>query len=80
MSKSAKNTLLHKIFVANILLGIAFFIGAVYFIVAGDYANLASRQQNETILNTLCIGGILYSVTFWYIDLYFHPQFPDTDS
>ncbi|MCO6411876.1 MAG: hypothetical protein J5I92_03950 [Thiogranum sp.] len=44
--------------------------------ITGEYANLAMRQHTESILNMVSIGGLIYSVVFWYLDLYFNPPFP----
>ena len=76
MSNTVKSNKLHTIFKVNIVIGILAFIGAVYFMITGEYANLAMRQHTETILNIVSIGGLIYSVAFWYLDLYFNPQFP----
>jgi hypothetical protein len=52
------------------------FIGSVYFMITGEYASLAMRQHTEHLLNLLSVGGLIYSVVFWYLDLFFNPQFP----
>ena len=48
--------------------------------ITSEYANLAMRQETETILNILSVGGLIYSVMAWYLDLYFNPQFPAAES
>ena len=80
MTISDKGNRLHQFFLANILLGMAVFVGAVYFMITGEYANLTLRQETESWLNMLSVGGVVYSVVFWFIDLYFNPQFSATES
>lgn len=80
MTTSANSKRLHQIFVANIVLGLVVFMTAVYFMITGEYANLAMREETETFLNVLSVGGLIYSVMAWYLDLYFNPQFPATES
>ncbi len=76
MLNACKSNCLHTVLKANIALGILLFIGAAYFMITGEYANLAMRQHTESILNAVSVGGLVYSVVFWYLDLYFNPQFP----
>ena len=76
MNNSSETSKLHTLFKVNIALGVLVFIGAVYFMITEEYANLAMRQQTETLLNIVSVGGLIYSVVFWYVDLYFNPQFP----
>lgn len=76
MKNVIKTSLLHNILKANIAFGVLLFIGSVYFMITGEYANLAMRQHTESILNMVSIGGLIYSVVFWYLDLYFNPPFP----
>jgi len=80
MTTSAKSKRLHQIFMANIVLGLVVFMTAVYLMITGEYASLAMRQETEAILNALSVGGLIYSVVFWYLDLYFNPQFPTAES
>jgi hypothetical protein len=80
MKKICKPGCAHKLIGANIALGILVFIVAVYFIISGEYANLETRKSTETLLNAAAIGGLIYSVAAWYLDLLIHPQFSKTDS
>jgi len=80
MKKICKPGCAHKLLGANIALGILVSIVAVYFIISGEYANLEMRKSAETLLNTTAIGGLIYSVAAWYLDLLIHPQFSKTDS
>ncbi len=80
MTMSAKNKRLHQIFMANIVLGLVVFMTAIYFMITSEYASLAMRQETETMLNALSVGGLIYSVVFWYLDLYLNPQFPAAES
>ena len=62
------------------IMGVFVFLGAAYLMVTGEYASLELRQQTESILGAFSIGGLVYSVAVWYLDLYFNPQFPLSES
>ena len=79
MKKICKPGCAHKLLGANIELGILVFIVAVYFIISGEYANPETRKGTETLLNAAAIGGLIYSVAAWYLDLLIDPQFSKTD-
>ncbi len=70
----------HKLLGINIALGILAFIVAVYFIISGAYINLEMRKSTETLLNSVAIGGLIFSIASWYLDLLIHPQLSKTDS
>lgn len=80
MSTFCKPGCIHKLLQTNIVVGILIFVTAVFFIISGEYASLETRQQTETLLNIAAIGGIIYSVVAWYLDLIINPQFSETNS
>jgi hypothetical protein len=58
------------LFSANMLFGFLVTCISIYLVITGQYENLAARQASETILNVFAIGGLLYVVTFWYMDIF----------
>ena len=58
----------------NMAVGLLISMVAVYFIITGQYANLETRKTVETLLNVGFIGGILYSIAFWYICAFSRPH------
>lgn len=80
MKQLCKPGCVHKLLRTNILLGIALFSIAVYLIVTGEYATLELRKQSEAVLNALAIGGLLYSVFNWFLDLALNPEFKSSRS
>ena len=67
-SAESRKSHLHNLLVANMALGVAVFAVAIYFMITGEYANLAARQATEAMLNGFAIGGLLYSAASWYVD------------
>jgi hypothetical protein len=65
---------LRRFFRANMLLGAVVFAVAVYLIVTGQYENLAARQATEAVLDRFAIGGLLYIVAFWYLEMFSIPM------
>ena len=80
MSTFCKPGCIHKLLQTNIAVGVVVFIAAVFFIISGEYASLETREQTETMLNIVAIGGLIYSVAAWYLDLIINPQFSETNS
>lgn len=80
MKSICKPGCMHKVLRTNIVLGVILFSIAVYLIITGEYANLATRQQSEALLNALAIGGLLYSAFNWFLDLALNPQFRKTET
>jgi hypothetical protein len=80
MKKISKAGYVHKLLGFNIAFGLLAFIVAVYFIISGQYVNLEMRKSTETLLNSVAIGGLIYSVASWYLDLLIYPQFSKSDS
>ena len=62
------------LFRTNMVVGVLISMIAVYFIITGQYANLETRNTVETLLNVAFIGGILYTVAFWYICVLSRPH------
>lgn len=60
-------TRLQRIFRVNMLIGFVVAAVTVYFILTGHYDNLQQRLGAESLLNKIAIGGILYTVGFWYL-------------
>ncbi len=65
---------LQTFFRLNIALGLVAAVTAIWFLVTGEYANLAERRHMEAILNAVVVGSIVYSVAGWFISLYFQPR------
>ena len=63
MNNSSETSKLHTLFKVNIALGVLVFIGAVYFMITEEYANLAMRQQTETLLNIVSVGGLIFGLS-----------------
>lgn len=61
----------HALLRTNIALGLAVLAAVIYFIITGEYTNLAERQATESLLNKLALGAMLYSVACWYADQFF---------
>ncbi len=73
-----QNSRLHKLLVSTMALGVVVFAVAVYFMVTGEYANLAARQTTEALLNKVAIGGLMFSAAAWYVDQFARPIFAKT--
>ncbi|HEX9626164.1 MAG TPA: hypothetical protein VGA00_04440 [Acidiferrobacterales bacterium] len=65
---------LRRVFRANMLLGAGVFAVSVYLIVTGQYENLAARLATEVVLDRFAIGGLLYIVAFWYLEMFSIPM------
>jgi hypothetical protein len=58
---------------AHMLAGVVLFAAAMYLMITGRYENLAARQHTEALLNTLALGGLIYTVMFWYLHQFVRP-------
>ncbi|HSH30698.1 MAG TPA: hypothetical protein VK971_12375 [Thiohalobacter sp.] len=72
--------LLHRLFQANIFIGIGVFLAMVYFIATGDYADIQARKETEAVLNAFAIGGLIYSCFFWMVDLFSRPVLDERET
>jgi hypothetical protein len=63
----------HRFYLANAVLGLTVFAISVFLTITGEYPNLAVRLHTEAVLNFFMIGGLLYAVTFWYVDRFTKP-------
>ncbi len=64
---------LHRILIISMAVGVAVFAAAVYFMITGEYVSLLARQQHESLLNSVALGGLLFSAAAWYLDQFFRP-------
>lgn len=69
-SNPTRSARVHALLLTNMTLGMALLAVAVYFIITGEYSNLAERQATEGLLNQLALGALLYSAACWYADLF----------
>ena len=63
-----------RIFRINILIGLVITVAAIYMIITGTYEGIDSRRSSEAILGWTAIGGVMYSVGFWFACM-FRKQF-----
>ncbi len=63
----------HHLLLLNVIGGLLLFAVMTYFIVTGEYASLAERKSMEALLNTLAIGGLIYSAVIWMLDYFVYP-------
>lgn len=57
----------------HMLVGLAILTGAMFLVITGKYENLASRQHAESLLHTLALAGLLYTVVFWCLKQFVRP-------
>ena len=77
--QNADGRVVRRIFRANMLLGLAVSVIALYFMITGQYDNLQARLATEALLGNIAIGGLLYLVAFWYICLFSKSLLPAHD-
>ena len=65
---------LHSILTINMAVGLAVFAAAIYFMITGEYVSLQARQHQESLLNSVALGGLLFSAAAWYLDQFFRPM------
>ncbi len=58
----------------NIALGATLFAVMFFFIITGQYEDLAVRTQTEVLLNNTAIGGLLYAAFFFILDAFTAPH------
>jgi hypothetical protein len=63
-----------KVFLLNILLGIAVTAIALYMVITGEYSNLAERKDVEGTLNMVSLFGFIYATGAWYGYIFFTPD------
>ena len=69
----AKARKLHRLFQFNIIAGVIVFVISVFFMITGEYENLAMREQGESLLNMVGLGSMLYALGFWYLIVLANP-------
>ncbi|HHJ13517.1 MAG TPA: hypothetical protein ENJ79_03955 [Gammaproteobacteria bacterium] len=74
MAERSHCTRVRNLVRANILLGLGIAAMAFYRVIVGEYASLAERQQAEGLLNTVILGGLVYSALNWFIEVYLQPR------
>lgn len=60
-------TRMKRLFRVNMLIGVLVTAAAVFMMLTGHYENLQQRLAADKILNFMVVGGLLYSVGFWYM-------------
>ncbi|MDH5190849.1 MAG: hypothetical protein OEW89_06335 [Gammaproteobacteria bacterium] len=58
----------------NIGIGVTLFVVMFLLIMTGQYENLTARIETEMLLNSVAIGGLLYSAFFFILDLFAAPH------
>ncbi|HID48252.1 MAG TPA: hypothetical protein EYP40_01335 [Chromatiales bacterium] len=58
---------------ANIVLGLIIVAVSMYLMVTGEYATIQARQEADAMLTRYGVGGLIYTVVFWYLCLFGKP-------
>lgn len=58
---------------AHMIAGMVLVAAALYMLITGRYENLAVRQHTEALLNALALGGLMYTLIFWYLHQFLRP-------
>lgn len=62
---SSKSLFTRRFLRANIAIGLAVTVVALYMIFTGDYPTHQARKASETVLNRFAIGGLIYMAVVW---------------
>lgn len=58
---------------ANLVLGLLVVAVCMYLMVTGEYASIQARQEGDAMLTRYAVGGLVYTVIFWYLCLFGKP-------
>ena len=58
---------------ANLVLGLVIVAVSMYLMITGDYATIQARQAADAELTRYGVGGLIYTVVFWYLCLFGKP-------
>jgi len=73
LSKLAKGKAICLFIRANLVLGLVVVVVAMYLMITGEYATIQERHAEDAILTRYAVGGLFYTVVFWYLCLFGKP-------